>query len=142
MCVEIVLHQDDDLSVRVDLVGEMAKAFSVILLGPSFRHHHVTLPGQRFKHHEEVGHALANVLIVIMGRLSGTARLGGAGLADQLLAGFVQTHHRTSGVIGPLVHLQDVLHLPDKFGVGLGRNTPLLAQPRLEFVFLSVRRTV
>ena len=41
-----------------------------------------------------------------------------------------------------MVDLQHVLHRTDELGVGLRRDAPLLLQPRLEFVFFSVRRTV
>jgi hypothetical protein len=142
MRVEVVLHQHDNPRIGVHLVRELAKALGIILFRASIRHLHVSLAGQRLKDHEEIGHAVANVLAVVASHLARCRRHGGADLADQLLAGLVQAHDRTLGVIRPLVHLQHVLHLPDELGIGFRRNAPLLAQPRLEFVFFSVRRTV
>src|SRR5262249_33505346 len=63
-------------------------------------------------------------------------------LADQLLAGLVQGDQRPLLVVGSVVDLQHVLHRTDELGVGLGRDAPLLPQPRLDLVFLSTRRTV
>ncbi len=40
------------------------------------------------------------------------------------------------------VDAQHILHMVDKLGIVLGRNAPLLLQPRLEFVFFRSRRTV
>src|SRR5205807_9766824 len=45
-------------------------------------------------------------------------------------------------IVGSVVNLQDIFHRTDEFGIGLRRDAPLLLQPRLEFVFFSVRRTV
>src|SRR5262249_58517069 len=45
-------------------------------------------------------------------------------------------------VLGTVVDLQHVLHRRDERGVRLRRDAPLLPLPRLDLVFLSVRRTV
>src|SRR4029077_19433869 len=82
------------------------------------------------------------VLVVEPLRLARRRRQRLHDLADQLLAGLVQADQRPLLVVGPVVDLQHVLHRTDKLGVGLGRDAPLLLQPRLEFVFFSTRRTV
>ena len=63
-------------------------------------------------------------------------------LCDQLLTGLVHTDDGSEGVVRAFVDLQDVLHLPNKLGVGFGRDAPRLDQPGLELVFFSVRRMV
>ena len=63
-------------------------------------------------------------------------------MLDQLLGPFVEADHGTLGVIRSLVDIQRVFHVAHELGVGVGRDDPLLAKPRLEFVFFSVRRTV
>src|ERR1051326_451801 len=52
--------------------------------------------------------------------------------------------HNTGGggVVRPGVHVQHFLHARGKFGVGLGRNDPVLDLPLRHLVFFSVRRTV
>src|SRR5205823_5025373 len=46
------------------------------------------------------------------------------------------------GVVGPGIDVQHILHRRHEAGVGLGRQHPLLLQPRLDLVFFSVRQTV
>ncbi len=140
--VQIVLHQHDHLGIRVHLVRELAEAFGIILPRPSIRHLYVSLPGQWLEDHEQIRHAVANVLVVVTSDLPWSGRHGRLLFADQLLARLVQAHYRTGRIIRPLVHLQHVFHLPNELGVGLRWNAPLFAQPRLEFIFFSVRRTV
>ena len=41
-----------------------------------------------------------------------------------------------------MIDLQHVLHGAHEFGIALRREAPALLQPRLEFVFFRVRRTV
>jgi hypothetical protein len=74
-----------------------------------------------------MGHAVANILAVVVSHLPGSRRDRRANLADQLLAGLVQAHDRALRIIRPLIHFQHILPLPDEVGVGLGRNAPLLA---------------
>src|SRR5262249_2243896 len=93
-------------------------------------------------HHEQIASALPLVLVIDAG---GSPRRGGhrqSDLADQLLARLVQTNYRMSGVVGELVHLKHVLHVPDEVGVGLGGKAPRPYDPGLDVVFLSASRTV
>ena len=62
-------------------------------------------------------------------------------LPDQLFAGFIKADRRALGVIGLLIQVQHIFHTGDKVGTYL-RDAPLLFLPGLEFVFLSVRRTL
>src|SRR5262249_8658542 len=73
-----------------------------------------------------------------------TARGGGdrqPRFGHQLLTRLVHAHHRPLGVKVAVVDFQHILQGADELGVGLRRDHPLLLQPGLEVVFLSVRRT-
>ncbi len=88
-----------------------------------------------FGDHEQVGRAVADILVIEPLRLT---RLGWQGLhrfADQLLARLVQADQRPPLVVGSVVDLQDILHRTNELGVRLRRDAPLLFQPRLDLVF-------
>src|SRR5215210_4391467 len=54
----------------------------------------------------------------------------------------VEAHYGSLRSVGLFVEVQDLFHAPHELGVVLGWDHPLLDQVRLEFVFLSVLRTV
>ncbi len=89
---------------------------------------HADLPPapERFAGHKQVGRAVAHVLTVLFDRLPGADRLRRTQGVEQLHAGLVQAHLRRARVVGPLVHLQDVLHLRHEGGVGLRCDVPTL----------------
>lgn len=103
---------------------------------------HLAPAGQRLTQHEQRTHAPTLALVIDPRRLSRCGRHGHACIGHQLLTRLVQTHQRATRVVGTGIHLQDVLHVPDELATELIRQTPILFQPRLEFVFFSVRRTV
>ncbi|CAG0928388.1 hypothetical protein TFLX_00895 [Thermoflexales bacterium] len=86
-------------------------------------------------------------------RLSDAARSGRPvtvqGIIDSMLdaiidtdpRALVKTDHRKGWMIRLGVQVKDIFHTPDELGTDR-RNTPFTAEPRLEIVFLSVRRTV
>ena len=59
-----------------------------------------------------------------------------------LFAGFVQAHQDFIVFIGTVIDLQHVFHGTHKVRTAFRRDAPTLFQPRLEFVFFSVLRTV
>ena len=61
---------------------------------------------------------------------------------EHLARRLVEAHVGPPRLIGLLIHVKHLFHLADKGCVLLGRDDPLLLQVGLEFVFLSVRRTV
>src|SRR6266542_3228020 len=67
---------------------------------------------------------------------------GRAGIGQQLLGHFVHAYQGPTRIVRSGVHLQHVLHPPHERPARRGRDHPLLPLPRLEFVFLSTRRTV
>ena len=62
-------------------------------------------------------------------------------VTEQLHAYLVHAHLWPQRVIKTLVYRQHILHVVHELGIVLGWDTPLLLQPRLELVFLRVRRT-
>src|SRR5271166_5320952 len=97
---------------------------------------------QRREHYEQVGRAIALILIVMPRGVAGLGRDRHARFGDQLLRCLVQAHHGERRVVRPLINLQYVLHAGDEGGVGIRRDDPLLLQMRLESVFFSVRPIV
>ena len=64
MDIEIVLDQHDGVGVREVGIGQILQDVSVIDGGVAVRHLDVTLAFERREHHEQVGGAVALVLIV------------------------------------------------------------------------------
>lgn len=84
------------------------------------------------------------VALVFAVRARGLPRLCGQGSAHfrhQLLGTFVKAHDGVRAVVGRFIEIEHIFHASDQFRAHLG-NTPLLLLPRLEVVFLSIRRTV
>src|SRR5207247_223456 len=60
----------------------------------------------------------------------------------QLHRHLVEADHRPPLVVRPMINLDHVFHPRHELAARLPRKAPLLLPPRLESVFLSVRRTV
>src|SRR4029079_15644337 len=82
------------------------------------------------------------VLVVLLRRRARPYRQRLTHVAEQLLAALIDTHRRAAVVRRPGINLQHIFHVGDEGRVRLGREDPLLLQPRLDLVFLSVRQTV
>src|SRR5262249_21647311 len=97
--------------------------------------------GLRLDKQKEVARAVAFILIIVARELTWPAWQRRASLFDQLLIRLVKVDFRALRVIGGGIQIQHLFHGRDELATD-SRNTPLLFQPRLELVFLSVRRTV
>ena len=139
---ELIHDQHDLFGDGVEFVAEGFDDGGEIEPGAPFAHQCVTLSKQRRVEHEHVASSGATVLEVASGQSARLGRQRRAGVGDQLAARFIQADERTGRVNGLGVNLQHVLSASDGGGAGLGRDDPLLPQPRLERVFLSVWRTV
>ena len=91
--------------------------------------------------HEQIPGPVSLVLGVIALHPSRGGLNGRPHIPKQLLGGLVKTHHRTLPVVLFVVKVQHVLHPGDELPAQLG-DAPFLFLPRLEFVFLSIWRTV
>src|SRR3989449_3564718 len=97
---------------------------------------------ERSKHHEEIGGAIALVLIIETGRASRFHRDRHARFGNELLRGLVEANQRTIAVAWPRVDGQHVFHSGYERAVGLRRDDPVLAAMGLKSVFLSARPIV
>src|SRR5512146_231685 len=142
MRVQVVQDQHDGLGRRVMHVGQVAHPRGEIHPGPSLRDLGKAVGRERLDGDEDVGRAVADVLVVEAFDLTRLRRDRHSRFADQLGVQFVDADHRAQRVGRPLVDIQHVLHGSHELGILARRDDPLLLQPRLEFVFLRVRRTV
>src|SRR5258708_29790353 len=97
---------------------------------------------ERCKHHEDVGGAVALVLVNAAGRASPLHRDRQAGLGKELLGGLVQAHQRVIGIAWPRVDRQHIFHGGYERAIGLRRDDPALLAMGLENVFFSARPIV
>src|SRR6202795_1598205 len=91
---------------------------------------------ERRKHHEDVGRAVALVLVIAAGRASPLHRDWPAGLGKELLGGLVQAHQRVIRIAWPRVDRQHIFHGGYERAIGLRRDDPALPTMGLENVFL------
>src|SRR5262249_47332030 len=82
---------------------------------------------ERSKHHEEIGGAIALVLIIETGRASRFHRDRHARFGNELLRGLVEANQRTIAVAWPRIDGQHVFHNGYERAVGLRRDDPVLA---------------
>src|SRR5258708_25583497 len=94
---------------------------------------------ERSKQHEEIGGAIALVLVIETGRASRFHRDRHARFGNELLRGFVEANQRAIAVAWPRVDGQHVFHSGYERAVGLRRDDPVLAAMGLKSVFLSAR---
>ena len=85
MNVEIVLDQNDGLGVREVEIGQVFQDVSVVHGGVAIRDFDVAPAFERGKHHEEVGGAVALVLVIATGRAPRFHRDRLARLGEELL---------------------------------------------------------
>src|SRR5262249_44473411 len=139
MDAEIVLDQNDGLGVREVDVGQVFQDASVIHGGMAICELDVAPAFERSKHHEEIGGAIALVLIIETGRASRFHRDWHARFGNELLRGLVEANQRTIAVAWPRIDGQHVFHSGYERAVGLRRDDPVLAAVGLEWGFLSPR---
>src|SRR5215207_995017 len=139
--VQIIEHDADNLRPRVGFVRQPLHLTGEVLHRPLLRHLDMPVAALRLTEEEEVTHPLTAVLVVVTLRLTRRGRQWRARLGDQLLACLVKADDGALLIVGFFIQVQHVFHAGDELGVDLA-DTPLLFQPRLEFVFLSTWRTV
>src|SRR6516225_7117216 len=97
---------------------------------------------ERCKHHEDIGGAVALVLIIAASRTSPLHRDRQARLGKELLGGLVQAHQRVIGIAWPGVDRQHIFHGGYERTIGFRRDDPALSAMGLENVFFSTRPIV
>src|SRR5690242_13642407 len=123
-------------------VGQSLEHLRVIHSGTAVGDLDVSPSLQWCEQHEQIGGAVALILVVMAGGLSTPGRDRHARFLDELFGGFIQTDQGAVWIARSLVDLQHILHGGYEGGAGLGRNDPLLLEMRLERVFFSVRPIV
>ena len=139
---EIVLDQNDGFGMCEVDVGQVFQDVSVIYGGMAIGDLDMAPAFERSKHHEEIGGAVALVLVVKTGRASRFHRHRDAHLGNELLRGLVEANQRTIAVAWPRVDGQHVFHGGYERAVGLRRDDPVLAAMGLKSVFFSTRPIV
>src|SRR5258705_2500524 len=94
------------------------------------------------KHHEDVGGAVALVLVIAAARQLPLHRDRQARLGKELFGGLVQAHQRVIGMAWPRVDRQHIFHGGYERAIGLRRDDPALLAMGLENVFFSARPIV
>src|SRR6476646_2256564 len=118
-------------------VGQVFQDVSVVHGGMAIGDLDMAPAFERRKHHEEVGGAVALVLVIAAGRASRLHRDRQARFGKELLGSLVQAHQRVMGIAWPRVDGQHVLHGGYERAIGLRRNDPALPAMGLENVFFS-----
>src|SRR5574341_1111898 len=138
MDVEIIHDQLNTFSIRIADIDQPTQLMSEILSGTMLGDFDMPPVGQRLEEQEQVARPVALIFIVHAPHLTGLGRK--LGVLNQLLAAFIQAYLRALGVVGLVIHIQNVLHRRHKLGAGAGQ-TPHLLLPGLHLIFLSVWRT-
>src|SRR5258708_2044705 len=97
---------------------------------------------ERSKHHEEIGGAIALVLIIQTGRASPFHRDRHARFRNELLSGLLWANQPAIALAWARIDGQHVFHSGYERAVGLRRDDPVLAAMGLKSVFLSARPIV
>src|SRR2546430_7447140 len=97
---------------------------------------------ERSKQHEEIGGAIALVLVIETGRASRFHRDRHARFGNELLRGFVEANQRAIAVAWPRVDGQHVFHSGYERAVGLRRDDPVVSAVLLYRGLLCARATL
>ena len=107
-------------------IGQIFQDVSVVHGGVAIGHLDVAPAFERREQHEQVGGAVALVLVIDAGRASPFHRDRQARLGKELLGGLVQAHQRVIGIARPRVDRQHIFHGGYERAVGLRRDDPAL----------------
>src|ERR1700686_3591587 len=110
--------------------------------GPALGGFHMAPAFERREHHEQVGRAIAFILVIDPRRLALLDRHRKARFLDQLLGGLVQADQGTIRIMRPCVNGQHLLHGGYECTVRFRRDDPLFLEMRLERVFFKTRQIV
>ena len=135
MGAEIVLHQHDLAGVEEVSVRQCLEDLRVIERGMAVGDFDMAPSLQWSEQHEQIGGAVALILVIVPGWLAWLRQDWDTRLLDELLRRLVQADDGSIWIMWPLVDLQDVLHAGYEGGAGLRRDDPLLLEVRLESVF-------
>src|SRR5437763_1450003 len=125
MRAKIVLHEYDLVSLWKVRVGQLLEYLRIIHGGVAVGNLNAPPAFQRRKHHEQIGRAVAFILIVAPSWSPGLRRNWDTRFGDELLRGFVQANQGKRRIGRALIDFQHVLHASYEGSVAIGRNDPL-----------------
>src|SRR5258708_11877092 len=131
---KVVEDDLDAIAARVGGVNELAHALGEVYVGAPLGNLGVAPRCMGVDEHEDVGGAVAPVLVIRARRTSRRWRHGNTRFADQLPRRFIEANDRRAWRWWGRVQLQNVLHAGDELRVDLW-NAPHFALPGLEVVF-------
>ena len=123
--IEVVLNENDLGRAWKVLVGQLLKEPCVIQRGMAVCDLDMPPAFQGSEQHEQIGGAVALILIIMPCGPSRLRRDRQACLGDQLFRCLVQAHDGVVWIMGPMVHFQNIFHGGNERGTGVGWNDPL-----------------
>ena len=141
MDVQVVQHEVNATSLGVGAGEQFVDEGDEVALAPVFGDRDRSLARLGLDRHEQVGRALADVLVVDFGGGVRRHRQRRAAVREQLQALLVDADHRLADAQGFGVQREQVVHAK---AVLLAQSTdaPHQPAPGLEVVFFNIRRTV
>ena len=109
MGAEIVLHQHDLAGCRKVVVGQSLEYLCIVQSGAAVGDLDVSPSLQWCEQHEQIGGAVALILVVVAGGLSRLGRDWHARFLDKLFGCFIQADQGAVRIARPLVDLQHIL---------------------------------
>jgi hypothetical protein len=136
MRVQIVRHQHNHFSVRVDLIGQEFQKPSEIQFRSSIRDLHHSCPSQWLERHEDVRASLPCVLVILSFYSTRFRWNAPSGCASQFLLAFVHAHHWTLWIERAFIHTEHVFHFRYEVRVRFG-NAVAFDRPGFGLIFFS-----
>ena len=138
---QVIQDDPDNLRFRMDLIHQPLQSVGKVLHRMSLGELDMPLTDLGFKAQVQISHAVALIFIVVTFYLSWLRWQTGPSFFDQLLEPFIKTNQWAFGIIGLFIQVEHTFHASHVFGAGF-RDAPHALLPGLQFVFLSVKRTV
>src|SRR5208337_2434220 len=112
----------------------------VFLAGAVLEDRAKTVAAKRFKGNKQIADAVAFILVVLAPDLARFHRHWLNNVTDQLARALVQIDYWASWIIGQLMLMEHIFHVPNELR-GYLTNAPHLSQMRLQLVFFKNLRT-
>ena len=141
MGIQVVQDDDNRLCLREKIIDQVAHTLSKVDLRATVRDSNVPPTEQGLEEQEEIGGAIPLVLVVKAFRLARLAWQWLARLGNELHDFLVKADLRALRIVSSGVHIQHILHAPDKLRPDR-RDAPALSHPRLKPLFFNSLRTV
>ena len=131
MCIQIIHHKDDFLSIRIPRIQHILDEIGPIDFGSALSDFNMTLPSKRFHFHKNIGRTIPDVFIIHQMRISRFRRNWTADFSDELYTGFIHAYDRDIFIVFKHIDIKNFFHISDKRGILVGWNLPIFAQVRL-----------